>query len=217
LTFYKKHFYFLDVCYTYSMKKSLFYLALALILSLSFSHLVLAATTVIDSDHDGLSDDLEKQFKTDPHNPDTDGDGYADGLEIANGFDPLSKEPKKLTKTIVINLKKQRLYQELNNIIIKTYIVSTGKASMPTAKGTFTIANKSLRAWSKKYKLWMPYWMNLGGTEEGIHELPEWPNGYKEGANHLGIPVSHGCIRLGVGAAKIVYDWTPIGTKVIVN
>ena len=50
-----------------------------------------------------------------------------------------------------------------------------------------------------------------------IHGLPEWPNGYKEGAAHIGTPVSHGCIRLGVEAAKIVYDWSDVGTKIIIK
>ncbi len=32
-----------------------------------------------DYDNDGLSDELELKFHTDPTNPDTDGDGYPDG------------------------------------------------------------------------------------------------------------------------------------------
>jgi len=194
--------------------KKLYYVVIILLLAAPlFAH----AAAPLDSDHDGLSDALELKFHTDPHNPDTDGDGYVDGLEIANGFDPLSKEPKKLTKDILIVLSTQRLYQQLNGITIRTHTISSGKWSTPTIPGTYTIANKSLRAWSASYGLWMPYWMSLGGTKMGIHELPEWPNGHKEGENHLGIPVSHGCIRLGVGAAKIVYDWTDLGTKVIIQ
>lgn len=42
----------------------------------------------IDSDSDGLDDDLEKVFGTDPNNPDTDGDGYSDGSEVSNGYNP---------------------------------------------------------------------------------------------------------------------------------
>jgi lipoprotein-anchoring transpeptidase ErfK/SrfK len=171
----------------------------------------------VDTDRDGLIDDQEIKFKTNPNLPDTDGDGYVDGLEITKGFDPLSAEAKQLTKSILIDTKKQELYQQLNGITIRTHTVSTGKASMPSPKGTFTIANKAVRAWSKMYGLWMPYWMGISGTRAGIHELPEWPNGYKEGAKHLGIPVSHGCVRLGVEAAKIVYDWTPVGTKVTIK
>ncbi len=34
-----------------------------------------------DSDHDGLTDKQEKIFGTDPHNPDTDGDGIPDGQD----------------------------------------------------------------------------------------------------------------------------------------
>jgi len=47
----------------------------------------------IDSDNDGLSDPLETIYKTDPNNPDTDEDGYKDGAEVANGYDPLIKSP----------------------------------------------------------------------------------------------------------------------------
>jgi hypothetical protein len=175
------------------------------------------ASPLLDTDKDGLIDSQELQFHTNPNLPDSDGDGYVDGLEIANGFDPLSAEPKKLTKTIYIDLKKQELYQQLNGITIRTHTVSTGKPSMPTQKGDFTIANKSERAWSKSYGLWMPYWLGIKNTRLGIHELPEWPNGYKEGEAHLGTPVSHGCIRLGIIAAEIVYEWTDVGTKVIIR
>ena len=43
-----------------------------------------------DSDHDGLTDYQEIYiYHTDPHNPDTDGDGYSDGTEVKNGYNPL--------------------------------------------------------------------------------------------------------------------------------
>jgi hypothetical protein len=46
----------------------------------------------VDSDHDYLPDTqgirTEKAFRTDPNNPDTDGDGYLDGIEVANETDP---------------------------------------------------------------------------------------------------------------------------------
>lgn len=46
-----------------------------------------------DSDHDGLTNAEEKLYGTDPNNPDTDGDGYSDGVEVSSGFDPLKKAP----------------------------------------------------------------------------------------------------------------------------
>ena len=104
-----------------------------------------------------------------------------------------------------------------NGKIVDAFMVSTGKRGMETKKGEYTIHNKNPRAWSKDYGLWMPFWMAVAPDGSfGIHELPEWPSGYKEGANHLGTPVSHGCIRLGVGPAKFVYDFTTVGMPVII-
>lgn len=51
---------------------------------------------MIDSDGDGLSDEREKVFYTDPANPDTDGDGYLDGLEVDNGYSPHAGEGIKI-------------------------------------------------------------------------------------------------------------------------
>lgn len=166
-----------------------------------------------DYDKDGLSDRMELNFHTDLSNPDSDSDGYNDGAEIASGYNPLSAELVELKKKIEINTAKQELSYFLGGVRLGSFPVSTGKASMPTPKGKFSIDGKSLRAWSN-YGLWMPYWMSLKNGCFGIHELPEWPNGYKEGVDHLGKPVSHGCIRLGVGPAELLYKWTPIGTKV---
>jgi len=43
-----------------------------------------------DTDHDGLTDKIEiEKYKTDPTKFDTDGDGFADGKEVVNGYNPL--------------------------------------------------------------------------------------------------------------------------------
>lgn len=42
-----------------------------------------------DTDGDGLTYREEKQYGTDPENPDTDADGYPDGEEVKNGYNPL--------------------------------------------------------------------------------------------------------------------------------
>ncbi|NTV55467.1 MAG: L,D-transpeptidase family protein, partial [Candidatus Moranbacteria bacterium] len=106
-------------------------------------------------------------------------------------------------KYIDINLESQIMTLFQDGTAIDAYPVSSGKPGMETPKGEFAIRNKADKPWSKAYGLYMPNWMALVPDGKfGIHELPEWPGGYKEGANHLGIPVSHGCVRLGVGPAK---------------
>jgi hypothetical protein len=238
----------------------------------------------IDSDGDGLDDELERAIGTDPYNPDTDGDGYPDGLEVLNHFDPLGPgrlpidlnfsaslagqillqvenngeawyvnpndnlryyihSPQELFKVASLigqgitnndiekivdhslipsnalkNIKldvglNQRLYYFLDDILIGSFPISAGKASTPTPKGNYHIINKHPQAWSP-LGLWMPYWLGLGTGRFGIHELPFWPNGYREGQNHLGIPVSNGCVRLGIGPAKFIYNWSKVGTPV---
>lgn len=167
-----------------------------------------------DFDKDGLSDRLEYDFKTDPTEKDTDGDGYSDGDEIKKGFDPLDKGNKLLLKRIEINIAKQELSYFLGGVRQGVFKVSSGIYDS-TPHGQHVIRNKSLKAWSPA-GLWMPMWMGLDNGKVGIHELPYWPNGYVEGEAHLGKPVSHGCIRLGKANAKVLYDWAPVGTGVFI-
>ncbi|MBU2025504.1 MAG: Ig-like domain-containing protein [Patescibacteria group bacterium] len=124
--------------------------------------------------------------------------------------DPVIKDGK----YVDINLKSQLLGIYSDGIHLGTYRISSGKSGMQTPTGQYRVLSKERRHWSHKYKLWMPFSMQFTGAGHFIHELPEWPNGYKEGANHLGIPVSHGCVRLGVGPAETVFNFSEIGTVI---
>ncbi|MCX6798339.1 MAG: L,D-transpeptidase family protein [Candidatus Falkowbacteria bacterium] len=178
--------------------------------------LALSVRATLDTDKDGLSDDLEVKFKTDINNPDTDGDGYKDGSEVDWGYNPLAKDKIKLPLRIAINLKTQKLFYLVNDIELKQFSISSGKPGLATPQGNFKIVNKATKAWSKKYGLWMPFWLGLNHGEFGIHELPIWPNGYREGSDHLGRPVSHGCVRLGIGPAEYLFERLATGTEVLI-
>ncbi len=121
-------------------------------------------------------------------------------------------------KYIDVSLKYQVMVIFEDGQALNSYRISSGKRGLETPLGQFKIENKSPRAWSAKYGLFMPNWMAIVPSGKvGIHELPVWPGGYQEGASHLGIPVSHGCIRLGSEPAKRVYAWAEIGTPVVVH
>ena len=170
----------------------------------------------VDQDGDGLNDGYELALHTDLKNPDTDGDGYLDGDEFFNEYDPTNAEPVKLNKSIGVDLSDQQMWYSLGPVRLSQFTISTGKASTPTPTGVFEVQNKFDRPFSNLAGLYMPFWMAFNGPY-GMHELPEWPGGAKEGADHLGIPVSHGCIRMGHENAVAIYNWADIGTPVIIN
>lgn len=50
----------------------------------------------LDTDNDGLTDEEEKIFGTDPAKPDSDSDGYVDSLEVDNLYNPIGYKPVRL-------------------------------------------------------------------------------------------------------------------------
>lgn len=55
--------------------------------------------SALDSDGDGLTDDEELTYGTDPNKPDTDGDGFLDGHEVFHLYNPNGKTPVRLLDT----------------------------------------------------------------------------------------------------------------------
>jgi lipoprotein-anchoring transpeptidase ErfK/SrfK len=156
---------------------------------------------------------FESDFSTLPPSPQQWEKDFTLRLEQAKKF---TKAKKETGKYIDINLAVQILSLFEDGKLLDSYLISSGKRGMDTPKGEFKVMAKRPRPWSNKYGLYMPWFMQFTGEGHGIHELPEWPGGYKEGANHLGIPVSHGCVRLGIGPAKRAYDWAEVGTPIVI-
>ena len=99
--------------------------------------------TTIDSDCDGLTNAEEKLYGTDPNNPDTDGDGYSDGIEVRSGYDPLKPAPgDKLpslaatpTTSSTISSSSQSTTASLTDALtqnFKTFVASKGNQSVST-------------------------------------------------------------------------------------
>ncbi|EKE25504.1 MAG: ErfK/YbiS/YcfS/YnhG family protein [uncultured bacterium] len=181
-----------------------------------------------------LTEEVDENRFNEEATPISDNETLATTIEEAKASVPIlrAKDPKKRLdeariyakpvitegKYIDISLEHQNMVLFEGGRFVDAYLVSSGKKGMDTPIGNFKIENKTPRAWSKTYGLFMPNWMAIEPNGKyGIHELPEWPGGYKEGANHLGVAVSHGCVRLGEGSAKRVYDWADIGTPIIIH
>jgi len=65
----------------------------------------------IDTDNDGLPDKLEEALKTDPNNPDSDGDSYLDGNEVLADYNPLGNGKLPIVKNYADKLKGRILLQ----------------------------------------------------------------------------------------------------------
>lgn len=57
-----------------------------------------------DTDKDGLTDVEESLYGTNLTNPDTDSDGYSDGLEVVNLYNPAGLAPQKIEETALVKI-----------------------------------------------------------------------------------------------------------------
>lgn len=119
-------------------------------------------------------------------------------------------------RLIEISIAEQRLRAwEGNRVAIDT-AVSTGARGTETPTGRFAIQSRETMHWSTRFGVWMPYAMRVVGGIF-IHELPLTADGRRIGSSSIGRPVSHGCIRVPIGTARRLYDWTTVGTPVVIR
>jgi hypothetical protein len=107
---------------------------------------------------------------------------------------------------IVVNLHTQRAAVYRDGVRIGAATVSSGKRGYRTPTGVFRILQKSRMHRSKKYKnAPMPFTQRF--TRSGV-------------ALHAGIvpgyPSSHGCVHLPRTFARLLFEETAVGTKVVV-
>ena len=121
---------------------------------------------------------------------------------------------------VYVNLNAQKTYvyggSSNNWTLEKEFDCSTGIESEATPKGVYTVTGRGDWFYSDQYEQGGKYWVQFWG-DYLFHSLP-----YDESQSTivdytLGVPASHGCIRLAVEDSKWLFDNMPDDTKVIIN
>jgi tetratricopeptide (TPR) repeat protein len=123
-------------------------------------------------------------------------------------------------KRIEIDISKQRFYAYEGDKLVYNFPTSTGLPGRDTATGRYEVLSKIPMAYSSIWRLKMPYWLGIyyvGRIENGIHALPIRPDGTVMWGGLLGQRASYGCVILSTQAARTIYNWAEIGTKVHIH
>ncbi|MCM0649378.1 L,D-transpeptidase [Clostridium swellfunianum] len=141
---------------------------------------------------------------------------------VRKNKDNLSGEiNKKTTYKVDVDLTKQLIFiykdnKELREIKCSTGLI--GNADTETPVGNFEIQNKGTFFFSPKYNQGGKYYIKFFSNYL-IHSIPTDKNGniIEEEKDKLGVPVSHGCIRVPVEESKWIYDNIPVGSAVSIH
>lgn len=114
-------------------------------------------------------------------------------------------------KWIDVNLSEQRVYVYEGDVVVNSFLVSTGLPETPTVTGKYKIRIKvRIQDMSGPgyYLVDVPYVMYFY-QDYGFHGT-YWHNNF-------GTPMSRGCVNLTVDDAAWLYEWASVGTVVNVH
>ena len=144
-------------------------------------------------------------------NPDSDGDLYLDGTEVAAGYDPLSSDPTEIEKLITVSVADQQLAYYFDGNMLEEFPISGGLLYTPTPLGDFEIMDKVP---VKHYK---GVGYDFPNTKWNLHFTSTYYwRYYIHGAywhDNFGKPMSHGCINVSYDNMERLYWFAQTGTK----
>ena len=123
-------------------------------------------------------------------------------------------------RRIVYAVRTQRIWLvDTDGTVVDTYLVS-GRKNTPRP-GSYKVFSKSLRAVATHDGITMRYMVRFtrasSGVPIGFHDLPRYSNGRPmQTSRQLGTYQSGGCVRQDRAHAIQLYEWAPIGTRVVV-
>lgn len=122
-------------------------------------------------------------------------------------------------KLLLISTEKQRIYvftgSSKNWSLEKEFICSTGLPGTETPTGTFSCNFRGDWFFSNKFNMGAKYYINFNDCYY-IHSVPIYADQTTIAEPILGVPASHGCIRLSIDDSKWVYDNVPDFSTILI-
>lgn len=149
-------------------------------------------------------------------------DTMLENISFVNGLSMAASDLEGLDRNIEVELSTQMMYARFGENRVWSMQISSGAYDTPTPRGSYKILSKQeLRIGGKSPHYRMPYFQLWDSRGYGIHALPylatDGGTFWSEALTHIGIPVSHGCIRTLPDDAVQIYNFTDIGTPVWVH
>ncbi|KKM11979.1 hypothetical protein SY88_05955 [Clostridiales bacterium PH28_bin88] len=97
-------------------------------------------------------------------------------------------------------------------------LASGGKPGQDTPYGMYRTKDRGSSFWSERFGEGATYWVRLHG-QYLVHSVPKDANWQTKEEEHakLGLPASHGCVRLSDADARWFYQNVPPGATVIIH
>lgn len=121
---------------------------------------------------------------------------------------------------VEVSLREQKVRVFAGRDVVREMIASTGVDDTPTPAGSFRLQNRGEWFFSEKYQQGGWYWVSF--KDWGVYLFHSVPTDREkrfipEEATLLGVPASHGCIRLALEDARWVYETLPEDTRVEIH
>lgn len=120
------------------------------------------------------------------------------------------------TRWIDVNLSTQTTRLMLDDSVVASFRISSGRAATPTDVGEHAIRSKfpkqTMSGTINGESYYVPNipWVSYFNADAEAFHGTYWHSSF-------GTPMSHGCINMTIADAKTLYDYAPIGTRVSVH
>lgn len=122
-------------------------------------------------------------------------------------------------RRVVFSESRQRVWLvDSSGRVVRTYPVSGSRYDNLTP-GTYEVYSRSEQAWGVDGST-MNYFVRFAhgpSAAIGFHDIPELGGEPVQTTEQLGTPLSHGCVRQRHADARLMWDFAPIGTPVVVT